>query len=301
MCIVSFSKKPKYSSKVKVDKFNGNPNWGYVEITSKCSHGCSWCFGGFNENKTSEMELWEFQNILGKLKKIGITQLTISGGEPTEHSDFLEMIEAATEEDFIVHLCSHGDWSKNWAIELAKLGVKQIQFNYQGSKRHDKVHKALGSYLKQVQAIKQTNASGIETVATVTVGAYNLKDVPEIFKELSDLGTERLRVWETTGRGNAWRKDKEAVDIFQYCQDTAKELGFIYTQSYDPEFKAESFVDCPASSKMYMYINSDSELRFCSAKDSYIDSFKTSDVDTILQNYNNFMNKSIKHKCLARE
>lgn len=300
MCLVSFSKEPSFSSKEKVDRFTGTPKWGYVDITSKCSHGCAWCYGGFNEDLSSQMEVWEFESVLAKLKVIGITQITISGGEPTEHPNFLEMVKIATK-DFMVHICSHGDWDRNWAEDLGELGVKQIQFNYQGSKRHDGVHKVLGSYLKQVTAIKQTIAAGIETVGTVTVGAYNLKDVPEIFKELEELGTDRLRVWETVGRGNAWRKNKEAVEIFEHCQNTAKELGYTFTQSYDPEFGGDSFVSCPASSKMLMYVNSDSELVYCTAKPAKIASFKENAYGPLMEKYNKFMDKMPTNRCSARE
>ena len=249
MCLVSFSKDKEYSSKQKVEQFDGSPKWGYIDITSKCSHGCAWCYGGFNEDLNSEMSLSDFKSILAKLKAMGLHQITISGGEPTEHPQFLEMVEAATKH-FMVHICSHGDWARNWAEDLAKLGVTQIQFNYQGSKRHDGVHKVLGSYMKQVTAIKQSIKAGLETVGTVTVGAYNLNDVDNIFKELSALGVTRLRVWETVGKGNKWRKGKEAKEIFSKCQDEAFKLGYTHTQSYDPDFKADSFVSCPAMSEM---------------------------------------------------
>ncbi len=302
MCLVSFSKDNSYSSKQKVDQFTGAPKWGYIDITSKCSHGCAWCYGGFNEDKNSEMSFSDFQSVLAKLKVMGLHQITISGGEPTEHPQFLNMVAEATK-DFMVHVCSHGDWSKNWAEDLARLGVSQIQFNYQGSKRHDHVHQVLGSYIKQVTAIKQSIKAGLETVGTVTVGAYNLNDVEEIFTELSDLGVTRLRVWESVGKGNKWRKGISAKEIFEACQDSAFELGYKYTQSYDPDFKADSFVSCPAMSEMLMYINADSELRFCTAKDSYIASFKEDTYQTIQNKFSEFMSNASTggSRCIARE
>ena len=274
MCLVSFSKDKNYSAKEKVTLDKTNPRWAHVEITSECSHGCAWCYGGFNEDLNSEMSLKDFKSLLTKLKQIGIHQITISGGEPTEHPQFLEFVKEANK-DFMLHICSHGDWSKNWAKELAKIGVSQIQFNYQGSKRHDGIHKVLGSYLKQATAIKQTIAAGLEAVGTVTVGAYNLKDVGDIFDELCNLGVSRLRVWETVGKGNRWRKGKEAREIFEICQESAAKRGYIYTQSYDPDFEdADVFVSCPSTSKLLLTINSSSELIFCVAKDLPILSFK---------------------------
>ena len=304
MCLVSFSKEKSYSSKQKVDKFDGLPKWGYIDITSKCSHGCAWCYGGFNEDLNSEMSLNEFRTVLSKLKVMGLHQITITGGEPTEHPQFLEFVAEATK-DFMVHVCSHGDWTQDWAKDLAKLGVSQIQFNYQGSKRHDNVHQVLGSYLKQVTAIKQSIKAGVETVGTVTVGAYNLKDIDGIFKEMSDLGVSRLRVWEATGKGNKWRKDKEAKEIFDICKNSASALGFNFVQSYDPDIVGDVNAHCPAQMQMFMYINSDSELIFCPATDQLLDkpiaSFKEDTYQAIQNKYSAFMNSLSAGTCLARE
>jgi MoaA/NifB/PqqE/SkfB family radical SAM enzyme len=302
MCLVSFSKENSYSSKEKVDKFDGLPKWGYIDITSKCSHGCAWCYGGFNEDLNSEMSLSEFRTVLSKLKVMGLHQITITGGEPTEHPKFLEFVAEATK-DFMVHVCSHGDWTQDWAKDLAKLGISQIQFNYQGSKRHDNVHQVLGSYLKQITAIKQSIKAGIETVGTVTVGAYNLKDIDSIFKEMSDLGVSRLRVWEATGKGNKWRKDKEAKEIFDICKNSASALGFNFVQSYDPDIVGDVNAHCPA--QMFMYINSDSELIFCPATDQLLDkpiaSFKEDTYQAIQDKYSAFMSSLSSGTCLARE
>lgn len=307
MCLVSYSKKPSYSSKEKVDKFDGKPKWAYIDITAKCSHGCAWCYGGFNEDLHSEMSFEDFRNLLPKLKAMGIHQISITGGEPTEHPQFLKIVEEATK-DFMVHICTHGDWTQNWAKDLSKLGVSQIQFNYQGSKRHDGVHKVLGSYLKQVTAIKQTVAAGIESVCTVTVGAYNFNSIDEIFDEISDLGLDRIRVWESTGKGNKWRKDKEVKEIFNKCKESASNLGYGFIQSYEPEVEGDVEAHCPAMMKMFMYINSKSELQFCPATEQLFDdpiaSFKHSTYPQLLVKYEKYMDNLYNDggiRCVARE
>jgi MoaA/NifB/PqqE/SkfB family radical SAM enzyme len=250
------------------------------------------------------MSVRDFKGVLSKLKVMGIHQVSITGGEPTEHPEFLEIVEAATK-DFLVHVCSHGDWTEDYATPMKELGVTQVQFNYQGSKRHDHVHQVLGSYMKQISAIKSSIAAGLETVCTVTVGAYNLKDLSSIFSEIDTLGADRIRVWETTGKGNKWRKDKEATEIFAECKKEASLLGYNFVQSYDPEVLGDVNAHCPAQMKMFMYINSKSELIFCPATDGLLDkpiaSFKKDTYGKILNNYVHFMNKVDGTKCLARE
>jgi MoaA/NifB/PqqE/SkfB family radical SAM enzyme len=305
MCLVSFSKEKEYTAKTKV--VSKGLTWAVVDATSKCSHGCAWCYGGFNEEGTGvHVSVENFKITLSKLKDMGIKQVTITGGEPTENPNILEMVGLATK-DFMVHVNTHGDWNRNYAKDFARLGVSQIQFNYQGSKRHDNVHQVLGAYIKQVTAIKQSLKAGLETVGTLTVGAYNLKDVDIIFKEMSDLGIERLRVWEATGKGNKWRKDKEAIEIFNICKDVANNLGFNFVQSYDPNFEGDVGVKCIPLSKVGVYIDAKSNLIFCPATEQLLDkpiaSFLTDSAKTITTNFNNFVDKELKKgfRCLARE
>ena len=304
MCLVSFSKEQDYSSKAKLKNFDNTPKWAYIEITSSCSHKCAWCYGGFNEDKQDYMSVEGFKVVVDKCKEIGIKQITLSGGEPTEHPQFAEILYLASR-DFIVNVATHGDWKEDLSGLLLLLGVKQVQFNYQGSKRHDKVHK-VKSYDTQVKAMKAVKKLGIDVVGTVTVGAYNLKEIQDIFKELDDIGVSRLRVWEATGYGNNFRKDKEAEEIFAACEKEAKALGYTYTHSYDPAYYGDVGVNCLSLSKLFMYINANSQVIYCGAVpellDKPISDFKTDNAETILDSYINNMNsmKGDKPYCAAR-
>jgi len=303
--MVSFSKKKSYSSKNKLKGFDNTPKWAYIEITNACSHKCAWCYGEFNLDKADYMSVAEFEVIADKLLEIGVTQVTISGGEPTEHPEFEEIMSLACM-DFDVNIATHGGWKQDWSGLMMINGVKQVQFNYQGSKRHDGVHQ-VESYARQVQSIKAVRGVGIDVVGTVTVGEYNIKDISEIFKELDALDASRLRVWESTGYGNAFMKNRSAKEIFDICQVEASNLGYTYTQSYDPVFEGDVGVKCPSLVKLYMYIKTDSSLIFCGAVPGEIDkpfaNFKDSTAAEIKQSYIDYMDSKAcgTAYCMARE
>ncbi len=304
MCLVSFSKEKSYSSKNKLKDFDNTPKWAYIEITNACSHKCAWCYGEFNLDKSDYMSVSEFETVVDKCIDIGITQITLSGGEPTEHPDFEEIMSIACM-DFDVNIATHGDWKQDWSGLMMINGVKQVQFNYQGSKRHDGVHQ-VESYENQLQSMKAVKAVGIDVAGTVTIGEYNIKDISEIFKELDTLGVSRLRVWEATGYGSAFMKNRSAKEIFEVCQAEATKLGYDYTQSYDPVFDGDVGVACPSLSKLFMYIKADSSVIYCGAvpseRDKPFANFKTDSVEAIKTSYIQYMD--LKNKgcayCMAR-
>lgn len=270
MCLVAFSKTNKYSALKKIDaqrkqQITG-PTWAYVVICDNCSHGCSWCYGGFDQDLHQHMLLSDFETILDKLKEVGIQQITLAGGEPTEHPQFQEFVAATFERNFIIHVASHGEYiDEPLARFMASHGVSQVQLNWQGERHHDRVHRRPGSFAKAVTAGKVLLEKSIEVTATVTIGRYNIEHLDEIFTEAAELGVSRLRVWESTGRGNGHRKDLEALEIFTLARGAAAKLGYSHVLSYDPVFEGDVSIPCLQFSGLYMYIASTGWLEFCGA------------------------------------
>ena len=306
MCHVSYSKETEYSSKKKLEDFNGLPIWATIEITAKCSHKCKWCYGGFDGNIDKQLSVSDYKKILSKLKELNIIQITLTGGEPTEHPDFDEIVKLS--KGFILNLATHGEWEDSKLPQKLKdAEINQIQFNYQGLKHHDSIHGVKGSYAKQVASIKRCKKLGINIVTSLTVGKYNIKDVPVVFKEMEKLGSNRLRVWETTGFGNKFKKDLEVVDIFDEVTKKAQELNYTYIQSYEPLVKGNVGVSCIALSGLFLFINYKGEHIFCGAVPSQLNkplsNILTDSAKTILKNFVLFNNANRRDKpyCMARD
>jgi MoaA/NifB/PqqE/SkfB family radical SAM enzyme len=265
MCVVTFSKKNQYGSKKKLNAFEGKPKWGYIELTEICKHQCGWCYGGFNRTLTQSMSMETFVQVIDKLEQMGVTQISLAGGEPTEHPNFKQMV-GLCKDRFVVNVVSHGDWADlNLADSLKNFGVNQVQFNFQGRQWHDKVHGVAGSYERLLSSIQSVKQAGIEVVTSMTIGAYNLADVAEVFAEMNALAVDRIRVWEATGLGNRYRRNTQASQIFEHAITQAQKLGYDYIQSYEPLVEGDIAVHCPAMSKLILWINVRGEHLFCGA------------------------------------
>jgi MoaA/NifB/PqqE/SkfB family radical SAM enzyme len=285
MCLVSFSKQKQYAALEKLQRFSGTPKWAYLVITDRCSHSCPWCYGNFGNRQGREMSLEEFDTVLNKLEILGVHQVTLSGGEPTEHPDFFDILPRLS--SFHIHIASHGAHiGEDMARRLSEYGVRQVQINFQGSRHGDRIHGS-GSYSRQVSAIKALLERNIEVVAMVTVGKYNLEVIDEVFREAADLGVTRLRVWESTGRGSEYLCGLDAASVLESCADAARSLGYVYSLSYDPDYVGDINVPCLQLSNLYLYIDSSCRLRFCGAVEdaAVIANFLTDTPEEILRAY----------------
>lgn len=305
MCLVTFSKTPEHSGTKKFENREENrPSWAYISIIDSCSHKCSWCYGNFKDNEFGAMPIETFDNVTDKLLELNIKQITLSGGEPTEHPQFLDIVEIADKKGFHIHLATHGEHLDQELIDklLKYKNFSQVQMNFQGLKRHDLIHGS--GYEKQIRAFQLLADTRIETVATITVGAYNIKDIDKIMQEADSLNVTRIRVIDVTGRGVKWRKI-DLIELFDRCTEAAKKLGYIHSISYDPEYNGDISVPCIQLANLYMYIESRGYLQFCGAvlpTEKIID-MTTHTPDEILEAYykiNNHYAKEGMH-CRARE
>lgn len=74
-----------------------------IEITERCNLTCPTCFAGSSPQHSNMMELEEFTRQVDKLVaggKSGSDMIQLSGGEPTIHPQFMEMIELLFDRGF---------------------------------------------------------------------------------------------------------------------------------------------------------------------------------------------------------
>lgn len=301
MCLVSFSKDENYSAKNKFDAWNNEqPVWAYIELTDFCSHKCAWCYGSFPSKDKKYLSLHSLRVILNKLKSIGIQQLSIGGGEPTEHPRFNDILNIISQYNFkSKHLLTHADNLNAKAIKDA--GFTSVHINYQGSKRHKAVHKSPYEY--QLKGIENCKEVGIPITASITVGRYNINDLDSIVHETDRLGFNRVRFWETTGVGVDFLKDMEVYDIFDKCSKVSKKYGYIHSYSYEPYYRdADINVPCIQVSNLGMYVDFQGKLKFCGAtkEDMFITDMIYNTKDDIMESYLNYNKNFDCNKCEAR-
>ena len=66
----------------------------YTEITNRCNLNCSTCYNRSGLNKqTKEMSIEQIEDVLNLCSRYGATRFLFSGGEPSLHSHFRDLLE----------------------------------------------------------------------------------------------------------------------------------------------------------------------------------------------------------------
>lgn len=137
--------------------FKGEPQLTslHVEITSKCNERCVHCYIP-QENKVNNIAPDLFYSILEQCKKMNLLHLTLSGGEPMMHDNFIDFLKKCNEYNFSVNVLSNLTLLNKDIIEEMKrnrLLSVQVSLYSMDANIHDAITQIKGSFEKTRNAI----------------------------------------------------------------------------------------------------------------------------------------------------
>lgn len=95
-----------------------------IEITNKCNFHCPYCYNErCNSTDMIDMKVDDFIKIISILKRVGAFFISISGGEPLCHNDFVNICKALKKSKLVSTLITNGYLIKNY------IGIVNNTFN----------------------------------------------------------------------------------------------------------------------------------------------------------------------------
>jgi MoaA/NifB/PqqE/SkfB family radical SAM enzyme len=167
-----------------------NIGWG-------CNNNCLFCTEktsriNASKNKMLSKDMAVLAEDLLKARKNGAEHLTLLGGEPTIHQEFLSIISLAKGMGYKeIFVTTNGRMFED--IELLKkakaAGMSELCFSIHGSNPeiHQSLTMAKGSFKQAVQALENALKIGIPVMTNTVINKKNYKDLPALAKMLSRL------------------------------------------------------------------------------------------------------------------
>ncbi len=85
------------------------PHDCYIILTSRCNERCIHCYGNYGtQDFSNELSGSEWDNVFKDLIQNGIFYVNISGGEPTQHPDFVEVVDSLTRRELHYIITTNG-------------------------------------------------------------------------------------------------------------------------------------------------------------------------------------------------
>jgi len=155
-----------------------------LQLTKKCNLNCMFCGQAVSrlvKKEQYELSREKIREILNDAKKLGVSNISITGGEPTLRPDLIDIIKEASSLGLRVNLLTNAYViDKTYCNELIEAGLFMLSTSLHSpvGKIHNKICGMPGSFQKLRGALTYLKSAkkSLETKITYTIHSLNYTD-----------------------------------------------------------------------------------------------------------------------------
>ncbi|MEM2971179.1 MAG: radical SAM protein [Candidatus Bathyarchaeia archaeon] len=159
-------------------------------VTRKCNYRCKGC-NVWREQDAKELSAAEIKKGLDILKKLGVMEIVISGGNPLLREDIDEIIEYASRY-FITTVYDNGSMAAEKVDALRNADFVAISIDSLDSDKHDYLKGVKGAWERAMHAVEKLRNEGVIVAVTPTISQINLYEIIDVTKFFTEKG---VPVW----------------------------------------------------------------------------------------------------------
>lgn len=270
--------------------------------TASCNFKCDFCSSStlFKQKEGRTLSLSDMKRVVDEGRKLGVTHLDITGGEPLlkGYNLLCELIGHVTRKsDLVTSLCTNG-WlvTKEGLVALKEAGLHVMFFHLESTdaQTHDDIVGARGSFDRVLKAIENCRELEIEVCINTILSAYNFTEA----EKLSDF-CESKKIFcllSLAGASGRWldKKDVRITDLYDKYYQLLKRP---YNRS-DSVFNYRTLgYGCPAGVEK-VYITAYGEVMPCTFSQICFGNVLDEPLGAIYRKMSNFpLVKKYSHRC----
>jgi len=192
-----------------------------VDTGKRCNYNCNFCY--YKDSLNDPVRpLDEIKEEILNLKKAGIKEFDLSGGESSIHPDILEIIEFASEHSWNgkVSMLSNGCFNKNTLIKMKMAGLNEVMFSLHGwdETSHISIVGHRNAYYALLDIMKHCGDLDIKVRINCTIGDnFNTllwtNNISSYLRYISQINFLPINYWGDASKLNTIDYEKISNDI----------------------------------------------------------------------------------------
>ncbi len=179
-------------------------NW---MITGRCNYNCLHCFNAADNSRLqTEFTREEAMRLIREAEQCGVNAITITGGEPTMHPFFMDIIREIHKRGmYVMELNTNGAFFTQQLLDSMKEAgcFPRIKISFDGIGHHDWLRNKQGAEEETLRAIRLCVDNGFRVMAQTNVHRLNIHTMLPTMKMLNSIGVEHTRIIRTS-EGPRW-------------------------------------------------------------------------------------------------
>ncbi|RST82041.1 radical SAM protein [Aquibium carbonis] len=166
-----------------------------IEVNKRCNFACDHCY---TDKKGKISSLSTLLGIVGQCAKSGVTDLSLTGGEPLQDLDrTLALIRAGAELGLRVRLNTNGwyaDAECLSSLKAAGLHEIQVSMSHSDATEFDRFVRRKGAFARACEAVRQATNMNLKTTVRCTLMNDNIEQIANIYDLVADLGAHSMKI-----------------------------------------------------------------------------------------------------------
>ena len=196
------------------------PTMMSVCLTRKCVNKCDFC-SARERSSGEELTTDEWKKIFDELNEMGVSVISITGGEPLLRKDLLELIEYIND-DITINLRTSGHkLDVNMASALKDAGLFSVEVGMDLFTPGSNSIKNKKDFNRSLMAIYSSNQAGLYVNAQLVIGKEYIdeKKLFPLFKFLRNYGADEIKILEPIPMGSLYYSKNNLDDILYNNED----------------------------------------------------------------------------------
>lgn len=175
------------------------------EITLKCNLACQHCGSRAGHTRTDELSTAEALDLVRQMAEVGITEVTIIGGEAFLRPDWLEIAQAITKAGMVCGMTTGGyGITLDTARRMKEAGISVVSVSVDGLETtHDRIRGRQGSWQWAFKTMSHLKEAGIPFGCNTQINRLSAPEFPQIYERIRDAGVFAWQIQLTVPMGNA--------------------------------------------------------------------------------------------------
>jgi len=160
-----------------------------LQITGACNLSCRYCFYADSMERLDDLPQRDWLAFFEELGRLGIFDVTLSGGEPFVRRDLFDLIDGIVENRMRYCILSNGTLIDERVLGRFEVGKRRLRLDYiqvsiDGSRAeiHDKSRP--GSFDQAIRGLRLLKDAGFPVEVRVTINNHNVDDLENIARLL---------------------------------------------------------------------------------------------------------------------
>ncbi|MFA3919095.1 radical SAM protein [Ruegeria hyattellae] len=176
----------------------------HIHPTRFCNLSCAHCYSTSGPRLRDELSVDDILRATYRLRAFGYVWASLSGGEPTLHSEFAELCKGLSRQGYKVSVITNGWNIKNLLHSVAESAVDFCAVSFDGPEElHDKIRGRKGAFRAAMAGLSALKRRRLTVGAIISATRLSMPNLPTLTEKLAAAGASRIQFHPIAAVGRA--------------------------------------------------------------------------------------------------